>query len=93
MTCKERHETPTKYRPEHPRAAVKPGAISDPSSHGQGEVDSPSRRSRTPRHRIRLSAEDVARVQREAWSDVETAEEKRTEGAWFFGAFCSQSSQ
>ena len=43
------------------------------------EVDSPSRhsrRSRTPRHRIRLSAEDAARVQREAWSDVEPAKEK-----------------
>ena len=41
MTCKERHETPTKYRSgaEHPPAAVKPGAISDPYGDGsQGQV-------------------------------------------------------
>ena len=30
-------------------------------------------------------------MQREAWSDVEPVEEKRTEGARFFAAFCSES--
>jgi hypothetical protein len=54
------------------------------------EGDLPSRRSRTPHRRIRLSAEDAARMQREAWSDVEPAEEKRTEGARFFAAFRSE---
>ena len=53
------------------------------------EVDSPSRRnrySRTRRRPIRLSAEDAARVQREAWSDVEPAEEKQR-GLGSFAAF------
>lgn len=60
------------------------------------EVDSTSRHSRCSRTRrrpIRQSAEDAARVQREAWSDVEPAEEKRTEGARSSRLSCSESSQ